>query len=52
MVGVGVMGQWLREWFVVVEGDEWQEGRMGSDYVRGDHDVGEAVSVRGLESGM
>lgn len=37
---------------MVVEGDEWQEGRMGSDDVGGDHDVGEAVSVGGLESGM
>ena len=37
---------------MVVEGYEWQEGRMGSDYVGGDHDVGEAVSVRGSESGI
>ena len=40
------MGKWLRGRFVVGEGDEGPEGRVGDDDVGGGDDVVEAVSVR------
>ena len=49
-VGVGSLGQWPREWSVVVEGDEGPEGRIGRDYVGRDDNVVEAISEMG--SGM